>query len=236
MSNPSSRWRVPKRTRSSPVRAARRSSGPSSICGVALRRSDEMPRPASCAPAARHTSPCARSAIAAALSLRGEAGYEALLDRLEADARACLGSGATIERDPAGAGGVIARDRQRLDRRHLADARRARPRGARNRGRGVVGVTGRVLRVNGSVVEVDGHARSRHARDRRRRRARSAGRGHRRGGRPRDHPGLRIHGWTDPRRARRAAAGFRSRPSSGRVCSGASSTGCCGRWPPPRIS
>lgn len=53
-------------------------------------------------------------AIAAALRLRGEPGYEALLDRLEADARARLGPGATIERDPAGVGGVIARDGQRL--------------------------------------------------------------------------------------------------------------------------
>jgi vacuolar-type H+-ATPase subunit E/Vma4 len=53
-------------------------------------------------------------ALAAALSLRGEPGYEALLDRLEADARACLGSSATIERDPAGLGGVIARDEHRV--------------------------------------------------------------------------------------------------------------------------
>jgi vacuolar-type H+-ATPase subunit E/Vma4 len=53
-------------------------------------------------------------ATRAALRLRGEPGYEALLDRLEADARARLGPGATMERDPAGVGGVIARDGQRL--------------------------------------------------------------------------------------------------------------------------
>ena len=40
-------------------------------------------------------------AIAAALELRGEPGYAALLDRLEAGARARLGPDATIERDPA---------------------------------------------------------------------------------------------------------------------------------------
>lgn len=53
-------------------------------------------------------------AIGAALGLRSEPGYEALLDRLEAEARRRLGAGATIRRDPAGAGGVIARDGQRL--------------------------------------------------------------------------------------------------------------------------
>ena len=53
-------------------------------------------------------------AIEAALRLRGEPGYEALLDRLEADALARLGPGATIERDPVGVGGVIAREGQRL--------------------------------------------------------------------------------------------------------------------------
>ena len=53
-------------------------------------------------------------AVVAALRLRGEPGYEALLDHLEAEARVCLGPAATIERDPAGAGGVIARDGQRL--------------------------------------------------------------------------------------------------------------------------
>jgi vacuolar-type H+-ATPase subunit E/Vma4 len=54
-----------------------------------------------------------KEAIGAALGLRAEPGYEALLDRLEADARGRLGPGATIQRDPADAGGVIARDGQR---------------------------------------------------------------------------------------------------------------------------
>lgn len=53
-------------------------------------------------------------AIAAALELRGEPGYAALLDRLEAGARERLGPDATIERDPADVGGVIARDGQRM--------------------------------------------------------------------------------------------------------------------------
>jgi vacuolar-type H+-ATPase subunit E/Vma4 len=53
-------------------------------------------------------------AIAAALDLRGDPGYDALLDRLEAAARTRLGPGATIERDPPGLGGVIARDGQRV--------------------------------------------------------------------------------------------------------------------------
>ncbi|HSD79549.1 MAG TPA: V-type ATP synthase subunit E family protein [Solirubrobacteraceae bacterium] len=50
----------------------------------------------------------ARRARAAALALRDEPGYEALLDRLADAARRELGDGARIERDPPQAGGVVA--------------------------------------------------------------------------------------------------------------------------------
>jgi vacuolar-type H+-ATPase subunit E/Vma4 len=53
-------------------------------------------------------------ALGAVLGLRDEPGYEQLLDRLEREARARLGDEVVIERDPDGAGGVIARDGQRL--------------------------------------------------------------------------------------------------------------------------
>ena len=53
-------------------------------------------------------------AATAVLGLRDEPGYAQLLDRLEADARARLGAGAVVERDPGGAGGVIARNGGRL--------------------------------------------------------------------------------------------------------------------------
>ena len=52
--------------------------------------------------------------VAAVLGLRWDPGYEALLDRLEADARERLGADAAIQRDPPGLGGVIAHDGQRL--------------------------------------------------------------------------------------------------------------------------
>jgi vacuolar-type H+-ATPase subunit E/Vma4 len=52
-------------------------------------------------------------AAAAVLRLREDPGYEALLDRLEASARERLGPAVSIERDPPGTGGVIARDGQR---------------------------------------------------------------------------------------------------------------------------
>jgi vacuolar-type H+-ATPase subunit E/Vma4 len=50
-----------------------------------------------------------RDARDAALSLREDPGYPALLARLAATTRALLGDGATIERDPEGAGGLRAR-------------------------------------------------------------------------------------------------------------------------------
>jgi vacuolar-type H+-ATPase subunit E/Vma4 len=53
-------------------------------------------------------------AASAVLRLRDEPGYEQLLDRLAAEARARLGADAVVERDPEGAGGVIARDGQRV--------------------------------------------------------------------------------------------------------------------------
>lgn len=49
-----------------------------------------------------------RDAHAAALALRSDEGYPALLDRLAADAGQALGEGAALERDPPG-GGVTAR-------------------------------------------------------------------------------------------------------------------------------
>lgn len=48
-------------------------------------------------------------ARAAALGLREDPSYPALLKRLVAEARAALGPDAEVERDPEGAGGVRAR-------------------------------------------------------------------------------------------------------------------------------
>lgn len=52
--------------------------------------------------------------LRAAGSLRDDPAYAVLLDRLEDDARARLGPGAAIERDPPGLGGVIARAGRRV--------------------------------------------------------------------------------------------------------------------------
>jgi len=53
-------------------------------------------------------------ALAGAQRLRDEPAYPALLDSLEAAARARLGPVAVIERDPPASGGVIARDGGRM--------------------------------------------------------------------------------------------------------------------------
>lgn len=55
-----------------------------------------------------------QEALSAALRFRGEPAYQALLDRLEEDARARIGSDASVERDPAGVGGVVARAGKRV--------------------------------------------------------------------------------------------------------------------------
>lgn len=55
-----------------------------------------------------------RQALAAAPELRAKPSYEELLRRLERAARADLGADALVERDPGGAGGVVARAGSRM--------------------------------------------------------------------------------------------------------------------------
>ena len=95
-------------------------------------------------------------AASAALELRSDVRYPALLDRLEATC-----TGGARSRCPHRARPTRTRRHHRASRhahrrRHPSDSRGAGARGPRSRDRVAVALTGRVTRVNGAVVEADG--------------------------------------------------------------------------------